>query len=107
VAHGLAAEGARVMICARNGVALESAAKEISAATGREVLRIHADLSEAPSVARVAADAGSRLGRLDILVNNAGAIKGGDFLATPHEEWLRGWSLMELLPAVIGRRITS
>jgi len=26
-------------------------------------------------------------------VNNAGAIKGGDFLATPDEEWLRGWSL--------------
>ena len=22
-----------------------------------------------------------------------GAIKGGDFLATPDEEWLRGWSL--------------
>jgi 3-oxoacyl-[acyl-carrier protein] reductase len=26
-------------------------------------------------------------------VNNAGAIKGGDFLTTPDEEWLRGWSL--------------
>jgi 3-oxoacyl-[acyl-carrier protein] reductase len=35
----------------------------------------------------------ARLGRLDILVNNAGAIKGGDFLATPDEEWLNGWSL--------------
>jgi len=34
-----------------------------------------------------------RLGRLDILVNNAGAIKGGDFLTTPDEEWLNGWSL--------------
>ncbi|PYO26851.1 MAG: short-chain dehydrogenase, partial [Candidatus Rokuibacteriota bacterium] len=31
--------------------------------------------------------------RLDILVNNAGAIKGGDFLKTPDEEWLHGWSL--------------
>jgi 3-oxoacyl-[acyl-carrier protein] reductase len=26
-------------------------------------------------------------------VNNAGAIKGGDFLTTPDEEWLKGWSL--------------
>jgi NAD(P)-dependent dehydrogenase (short-subunit alcohol dehydrogenase family) len=41
----------------------------------------------------VAKDAVRRLGRLDILVNNAGAIKGGDFLSTPDEEWLDGWSL--------------
>jgi len=32
-------------------------------------------------------------GRLDVLVNNAGAIKGGDFLALPDEEWMTGWSL--------------
>jgi NAD(P)-dependent dehydrogenase (short-subunit alcohol dehydrogenase family) len=44
-------------------------------------------------VSRVAAESLSRLGRLDILVNNAGAIKGGDFLTTPDEEWLNGWSL--------------
>ena len=41
----------------------------------------------------MAAEAVARLGRLDILVNNAGAIKGGDFLTTPDEEWLKGWSL--------------
>ena len=41
----------------------------------------------------MAAEALARLGRLDILVNNAGAIKGGDFLTTPDEEWLNGWSL--------------
>jgi 3-oxoacyl-[acyl-carrier protein] reductase len=34
-----------------------------------------------------------RLGRLDVLVNNAGAIKGGDFLSIPDDEWMAGWSL--------------
>jgi NAD(P)-dependent dehydrogenase (short-subunit alcohol dehydrogenase family) len=93
VARALAVEGARVMICARDGEALMRAAAEVQAATGRPVLTTSADLSELSSVARVAAEAVSRLGRLDILVNNAGAIKGGDFLTTPDEEWLRGWSL--------------
>jgi 3-oxoacyl-[acyl-carrier protein] reductase len=89
----LAAEGARVMICSRDARMLERVAGEIREATGREVLVSAADLSELPLVTRVAADAVARLGRLDILVNNAGAIKGGDFLSTPDEEWLRGWSL--------------
>jgi 3-oxoacyl-[acyl-carrier protein] reductase len=93
VARALAAEGARVMICARDGEPLASAAAEIEAATGRAVLPMAADLSELASVTRVAAAAVSQLGRLDILVNNAGAIQGGDFLTTPDEEWLRGWSL--------------
>jgi NAD(P)-dependent dehydrogenase (short-subunit alcohol dehydrogenase family) len=93
VAHALAAEGAQVMICARDSGALDRAAAEIKAATGRSVLPMAADLSELPAVARVAQAAVSRLGRLDILVNNAGAIKGGDFLATPDAEWLSGWSL--------------
>jgi 3-oxoacyl-[acyl-carrier protein] reductase len=93
VARGLAAEGARVMICSRDAGALEEAAARIRSATGRSVLTAAADLSDLPAVAKVASDALARLGRIDILVNNAGAIKGGDFLATPDEEWLRGWSL--------------
>ncbi len=93
VASALAAEGARVMICARDGDALARAASQIETATGRSVLTMAADLSEHCAVARVATEAVSRLARLDILVNNAGAIKGGDFLTTPDEEWLRGWSL--------------
>jgi 3-oxoacyl-[acyl-carrier protein] reductase len=93
VARALADEGVRVMICARDGEALASAAAEIEATTGRAVLTAAADLSELSSVARVVHTAVSQLGRLDILVNNAGAIKGGDFLTTPDEEWLRGWSL--------------
>jgi 3-oxoacyl-[acyl-carrier protein] reductase len=93
VAYGLAAEGARVAICARDPEALARAAREIEEKTGQAVLTIPADLSALATVTRVATEALSGLGRLDILVNNAGAIKGGDFLTTPDEEWLRGWSL--------------
>src|SRR5216683_1828914 len=93
VAQSLAAEGARVMICSRDAGTLKQAAADIERATGGHVETSSADLSQPAEVVRVAKDAVARLGRLDILVNNAGAIKGGDFLATPDEEWLNGWSL--------------
>jgi len=93
VAKTLAAEGARVAICSRDASALKQAATDIERETGGRVETVPGDLSQPSEVSRVAADALARLGRLDILVNNAGAIKGGDFLATPDEEWLNGWSL--------------
>ena len=93
VASALAAEGVRVMICSRDAGALRKAAGEIEAASGRTVLTAAADLSQLSSVSRVASEAIAQLGHLDILVNNAGAIRGGDFLTTPDEEWLNGWSL--------------
>jgi len=92
-AHVMAAEGARVLICSRNQAALDEAVSSIRKDTGKNVEAISADLSTLEGVQWTAAEAVRRLGRLDILVNNAGAIKGGDFLTMPDEEWTSGWSL--------------
>ncbi|MBI1728533.1 MAG: SDR family oxidoreductase [Candidatus Rokubacteria bacterium] len=92
-ARAMAAEGARVMICSRSAPALEEAAGAIRRETGQAVEIVAADLSRLEGVESAAAAAIQRLGRLDVLVNNAGAIKGGDFLATPDDEWMTGWSL--------------
>jgi 3-oxoacyl-[acyl-carrier protein] reductase len=92
-ARAMAAEGARVMICSRSAPALEEAAGAIRRETGQAVEIVAADLSRLEGVESAAAAAIQRLGRLDVLVNNAGAIKGGDFLAIPDEEWMTGWSL--------------
>jgi len=92
-ARAMAAEGARVMICSRSAPALEEAAGAIRRETGQAVETVAADLSRLEGVERAAATTIQRFGRLDVLVNNAGAIKGGDFLAIPDEEWMTGWSL--------------
>jgi 3-oxoacyl-[acyl-carrier protein] reductase len=92
-AQVMAAEGARVVICSRNQAALDDACSAIRKDTGQTVETISADLSTLTGVEHAAAEAVRRLGRLDVLVNNAGAIKGGDFLSIPDEEWLAGWSL--------------
>jgi len=93
IAFGLGAEHARVAICARDKARLEQTAQEITTKTGAEVLALPGDLSRLDDVNRVVAAARDRFGRLDILVNNAGAIRGGDFLKIPDEQWAGDWSL--------------
>jgi len=93
IALALAREGARVAICARESSALETTAREIRTATGAEIVPLVGDLSLLAETGRVADETAARLGRIDILVNNAGAIRGGDFLKIPDEQWIGDWNL--------------
>ncbi len=96
VAEALAREGARVAIVARDRATLETAAAEIGARTGAAVRAVPADLSDPSAISRVVEATRDALGRIDILVNNAGAIRAGDFLTTPDEQWIEDWSLKPL-----------
>jgi len=94
IARGLAAEGARVALCARDKATLETAAREIARGkTGAEPFIVAGDLGRLDEVERVVREVHQRFGRIDILVNNAGAIRGGDFLAIPDAQWAGDWSL--------------
>jgi len=93
IALALAREGGRVAICARDRAALEATARELRAAGRAEAVALAGDLSRLEEVERVVDEAARRLGRIDILVNNAGAIRGGDFLTIPDEQWAGDWSL--------------
>jgi 3-oxoacyl-[acyl-carrier protein] reductase len=77
IATGLAAEGARVAIVARNEDGLTALAERLRA-TGTEILPIVADLTEPDAADRVVKTAEERFGALDILVNNLGGGKRGD-----------------------------
>ena len=93
VALALASEGARVAMCSRNQATLEATAQEVRAKTGAEVFTVAADLSTLEGVTRVTDVTRQRFGRIDILVNNAGAIRAGDFLSIPDEQWITDWNL--------------
>ena len=95
IAAGLASEGCRIAIAARGAEALREA-RDSLAAKGADVLILPADLTEPDAPRRVVEGVTARFGRLDILVNNAGAIRGGDFLATPAEQWADDWRLKVL-----------
>lgn len=73
VARALAAEGAAVMLVARDGALAARVAGEIAAAGGRAE-GLACDVSDYGAVEQVVARTRARLGGLDILVNNAGVI---------------------------------
>src|SRR5262249_41409950 len=78
-ALALAREGARVAICARTETLLRSAAHQIKAVTGAEVLALPADLTTAAGVGSVVAATVERFGGVDVLVNNSGGPALGRF----------------------------
>jgi 3-oxoacyl-[acyl-carrier protein] reductase len=84
-ARALAAEGARVVLCARGAEALAQAAAAIGG--GDRLRTVVADVSTPEGAERVVADAVGAFGRVDILVNNVGKAGGAGIADTPDDEW--------------------
>ncbi len=87
IATGLAAEGCRVTLCARDAEVLDRTAAEMRA-TGAKVLAVTADVSRPEDPPRVVEQTVSSFGRIDILVNNVGGARmAGPFLDTAEAAW--------------------
>jgi 3-oxoacyl-[acyl-carrier protein] reductase len=78
-ALGLAAEGARVAMCARNEGDLKAAVDEVAAATQAEVLGVAADVTKADQVRALVGRVTAALGSPDILIANCGGPPRGFF----------------------------
>ena len=79
IALGLAREGAKVTICARNKDALEATADDIRNQTDTEVLAVPTDVSQPEQVEHLINTTIDHFGGIDILVNNAGGPRAGRF----------------------------
>ena len=86
IAAALAAEGARLCICARGADVLEEAAAEL-ASGGAEVEATAQDVTSPEGAIAVVEAAKSRFGGLDILVNNVGGSKRTPFVEIDDAEW--------------------
>jgi 3-oxoacyl-[acyl-carrier protein] reductase len=86
-AMGLAAEGAKVVMCARTESDLKTAAEEIRARTKAEVLAMPADVTKKADVDNLVDRAMKTFGRVDILVANAGGPPRGYFEDMTDEQW--------------------
>lgn len=85
-AERLAAEGAKVAICARRLEPLKQVADGITARGG--IAFAHpADMSKAEDIERFIQAAADHYGRIDILVNNAGSSVRGPFEAVDESLW--------------------
>lgn len=92
-ADSLAKEGANLVICSRNSVDLDQAAKEISSVAKVEVLPVAADLSRLEDIQALIKRTANHFGRLDILVNNAGGPPAGRATDTTEEVWYQSIDL--------------
>jgi NAD(P)-dependent dehydrogenase (short-subunit alcohol dehydrogenase family) len=86
IAHGLAAEGAALVLTARGAEALEQTTADLTH-RGTDVLAVPADVTDERQVGDLFARGLERFGRLDVLVNNAGAFEGGPLDELSAEAW--------------------
>lgn len=87
IAIGLAAEGCRLVVCARGKEALEAVREEIVRLHGVPVLAKQADLTvpgEPEALIKAAAD---HFGGVQLLVNNAGGNRRGKFADLSDQDW--------------------
>jgi 3-oxoacyl-[acyl-carrier protein] reductase len=86
-AMALAAEGARVAICARNEADITRVGEEIRAKTGAEVMAERADVTSAADVKAFVGRVIQALGGVDILVANAGGPPRGGLGEMSDAQW--------------------
>jgi len=91
-AQRLAAEGARVAICARRPDVLERAAEEIRKGGG-QVLARSVDVSKADQIEKFVGEVMSEWGGVDILLNNAGTSAAASFEAVDDAAWIHDLEL--------------
>lgn len=93
VARGLAKEGARVAICARDESVLERTAKDLEKETGAEIFFKRADVSDGTQIKEFVRAAIDRFGTVHILVNNAGGPPSSSFMELNDQHWKDAFDL--------------
>ena len=95
VALGLAAEGCRVLLCARDSDALAAVAAELDGAG----VAMPVDVTDPDAADAIVATCQRELGRLDIVVNNAGGAVAKPLAELTADDWQAGLDLNFLAAA--------
>ncbi len=100
-ARQLCAEGADVLLVARDEGRLAEAVEDATAAaggSGGSAAALALDITEADAGERMLATVSDRFGSLDVLVNNAGAAAWRDLDEVPEEDWYAQYELNVMAP---------
>ncbi len=105
VAEELAAEGASLVLCARDAQTLSETAAAIAETNNAHVLAIPADVTVPDDIKRVVDSGIERFGRIDILITNAGGPPAGRFDQLTREQWERAIRLTLLSAVELARYV--
>jgi 3-oxoacyl-[acyl-carrier protein] reductase len=93
VAEGLAAEGAHIVMAARDGDRLSREAARIGETYSVKTRAVACDVATSAGCERLAEAARQAFGGADILINNAGTGSNETILEAPDNKWLYYWNL--------------
>jgi NAD(P)-dependent dehydrogenase (short-subunit alcohol dehydrogenase family) len=93
VAEALAAEGAHLLLCARDEARVAEKAQSIANRWGVKAVGVAADVATAAGVDAVVARAEQEFGGVDILINNAGTGSNEKIMSAPDDKWQYYWDL--------------
>lgn len=91
-ALALAAEGAKIVICARNREEVSAAASAIKQSTQTDVLGIASDCSRDAEVNDLVARVIEQFGRVDILLNSLQGPRAVPFVDSSDEDWFEAFN---------------
>ena len=93
-AQVLARNGCRVVMCARNGDELESAARTLRETPQAEAIAVRCDFSKRDDLEELQRELQARNLSIDILINNVGGPPPGLATETTEEQWELGLDLL-------------
>lgn len=104
-ARGLAAEGADLVLCARDEPRLRAVVDTIKTEFPVRVTGVPADIARVDGVAALAEAVTRDFGGADILINNAGTGSEETILEAPDERWQAYWELHVMAAVRLARAI--
>ena len=107
IARGLAVEKANIVICARDGAAVEAQAQHLADAYGVRALGLRVDVTRPDDIDRLVAEVEHVFGGADILVNNAGAGTEETIMEAPDEKWQYYWDLHVMAAVRLARAFAT
>lgn len=103
VAKGLAAEGAHIVLVARDPSRLEAARAEVAASAKVRVTTVSCDVATAEGCATALAAIETAFGGADILLNNAGTGSNETIMEAADSKWQYYWDLHVMAAARLAR----
>lgn len=93
IAEGLAAEGADIVMAARNEDRLKKEARRVGREYGVKTLAVACDVATAEGCDALVTATQKKFKGADILINNAGTGSNETIMAAPDEKWQAYWDL--------------
>ena len=105
IAHGLAAEGVHLALCARDAERVQQVAQALSAEYGVRAIGVPTDVSSAEEIQQFVEAIAGEFGGIDILINNAGTGSEETILNAADERWQYYWDLHVMAAVRLSRAL--